>query len=320
MSPRAAGALLHQGSIYRSDAEFLAMALPFVRQGLAAGDPVLVTTTAANLELINTALGDRAAEVDYAETAYFGRRPPQRVAAFHRYWRRARERGGRVRILAEPVWTGRAERDVRAWQRMESGLNVALAGTGLWMICPYDARVLPAGIVAEARRTHPSMAEGPETRDCPEYADPVAYARGLDAAPLPAPPDGVPEFVFAGDLRPLRRFVAGRAAALGAPAPLDAAVAAAETGTYLMQVGGPARVRMWPSPGALVCDFRQESGRIPDPFIGFRPPGLRARPGDELWLARQLCERLEIRSVGDGCTVRLYLPSPRSVEHYAPRG
>ncbi|MFB4317076.1 anti-sigma factor RsbA family regulatory protein [Actinomadura sp. 21ATH] len=314
-----AGSLLHQGSIYGSDAEFLEMALPFVEGGIDAGDPVLVASTAANIALIDATLGDRAAGAEFAESAYFGRRPPQRVAAFARYWRRARRRGGRVRILAEPVWTGRAERDVAAWQRMESGLNVALAGTDMWMICPYDARVVPGRILAEARRTHPSMVEGSKSVDSRGYADPVAYARERDAAaPLPPAPDGAQEFVFADDLRPLRGFVAARARALGMAEPADAATAAGEVATYLSQVGGPARVRVWLEPGALVCDFHQEGGRVADPFIGFRPPGLTARAGDEIWLARQLTERLEIRSTGTGCTVRLFWRPPRSAVHLAP--
>ncbi|MFI0352103.1 anti-sigma factor RsbA family regulatory protein [Actinomadura sp. 9N407] len=315
------GSFLHQASVYGSDADFLAMALPFVQEGLDAGDQVLVASTAVNIDLIGGALGDRGDEAEFAETGSFGRRPPQRVAGFHRYWCRARRRGGRVRVLAEPVWTDRAERDVADWHRVESGLNVALAGTDMWMICPYDARMVPAAILAEARHTHPSMVVGRESRDCPEYTDPVAYARERDAAaPLPAPCEDAPEFVFADDLRPLRRFVADRAAVLGMADPADAATAAGEVGTYLSQVGGPAQVRLWLEPDAVVCDFHQESGRIADPFAGFRPPDLRPRPGDELWLARQLSERLEIRSTGEGCTVRLFWRPPRSVERYAPRG
>jgi hypothetical protein len=77
----------HQACIYGSDRQFLEIALPFLESGLSNGEPVLAVTTTANLELISSALGKRG-DVDYAESAFFGRRPPQRVAAFHRYWRR----------------------------------------------------------------------------------------------------------------------------------------------------------------------------------------------------------------------------------------
>src|SRR5450755_4506379 len=78
----------HQACVYGSDRQFLEMALPLLETGLANGEPVLAVTTPANLELISAALGVRAGDVDYAESAFFGRRPPQRIAAFHRYSQR----------------------------------------------------------------------------------------------------------------------------------------------------------------------------------------------------------------------------------------
>src|SRR6266542_2990645 len=150
-------AFAHHACIYVSGQEFLAMAIPFVRNGLALDEPVLVATTAANLQLLGDALYADADKFDYAETAYFGRRPPQRVAAFHRYWQRHASGNHRhVRVLAEPVWAGRSDRQVTAWQRMESALNVVLSATNIWMICPYDARVVDQAILRAARQTHPA--------------------------------------------------------------------------------------------------------------------------------------------------------------------
>ncbi len=63
----------HQAGIYGSDREFLEMALPFLESGLSNGEPVLAVTTPANLELISSALGERGGDVDYAESAFFGR-------------------------------------------------------------------------------------------------------------------------------------------------------------------------------------------------------------------------------------------------------
>src|ERR1700726_4201016 len=81
-------AFAHSACVYGSDQEFLAMAVPFLADGLARGEPVLAVTTPANLELVNSALGARGSEMAYAESAFFGRRPAQRIAAFHRYWKR----------------------------------------------------------------------------------------------------------------------------------------------------------------------------------------------------------------------------------------
>jgi hypothetical protein len=124
------------------------MAVPFVLDGLANDEPVLVTTTSRNLELLGEALGGDAGRVDHAETAYYGRRPAQRVTAFLRYWQRNSGRG-RVRVLAEPVWQGRSARDVLAWKRMESSLGYA---EPLAFIRGCDAEPLP-GVPSDAVST-----------------------------------------------------------------------------------------------------------------------------------------------------------------------
>jgi MEDS: MEthanogen/methylotroph, DcmR Sensory domain len=309
----------HQACIYDSDRDFLEMALPFLETGLASGEPALAVTTSANLELLSSALGARGGDVDYADSAYFGRRPPQRVAAFHRYWRQhaGAGEGAQVRVLAEPVWSGRSAREVAAWTRMESALNVALAGTNMFMICPYDTRVTAPGIVAAARRTHPALAEGPQTSPSPDYADPAAFAGESDTGPLSDPPAGTAVFQFDGDLRGLRRFIANRAAEYGLAGERAGLLvqAAGEVGTFLKnQAPGSAAVRTWEQGDAVVCDFRQPGGSVSDPFLHLRPAELDPRPADGLWLTSQICDWIDIRSDADGRTIRLEVPGRRNAE------
>jgi MEDS: MEthanogen/methylotroph, DcmR Sensory domain len=309
----------HRACLYGSDQQFLAMAMPFLEEGLDRGDPVLAVTTPANLELVNATLGARGADVDYAESAFFGRRPAQRVAAFHRYWKRAAGGSGiRVRILAEPVWAGRSSREIAAWTRMEAALNVALAPTSISMICPYDMRILAPAILANARSTHPEQVDGPHATPCPEYGDPADFARTCDASPLPDPPASAAELQFTGDLRGVRQFVARSAVAHGLPG--DRAgmlvLAAGEVATYVKnQAPGHATVRAWEQPGAVVCDFRlPRAASNGDPFLGLRPAELEAEPGDGLWLAGQICDWIEIRSGDDSSTIRLHVASRHNEE------
>ena len=309
----------HRACLYGSDRQFLEMALPFLETGLANGEPVLAVTTPANLELISSALGARADDVDYAESAFFGRRPPQRIAAFHRYWQRhgPRRDGGQVRILAEPVWTGRSAREIAAWKRMESALNVALAEAGIFMICPYDTRITGPGIIESARRTHPALAQGPDATASPDYADPVAFATESYARPLPEPPDEAASFEFSGNLRSLRQFVARRAAAHGLAEDRAGLLvqAAGEVGTYLKYLDrGHVAVRTWEQAGAVMCDFSQPVASIRDPFLGLRPAGLKARPGDGLWLTSQICDWMDISSGRGGGTIRLQVPGRHNEE------
>lgn len=347
MSTEGAGAAFEHGAcIYENDEQYLETAVPFLAEGLAFGEPVLAVTTPANLELIGAALGKRAGEVDYAESAFFGRRPPQRVAAFYRYWRtHAAARDGasanpenseengedrvipgaapRVRILAEPVWAGRSAREIAAWTRMESALNVALAATSVSMICPYDARTLGSDIVADAVCTHPVLITGERSSPSAQYVDPAVFVPSYNAGPLADPPADAAAFAFTGDLRALRRFMTDRAAEYQVDG--DRAemlvLAVSEVGAYLKrQPPGAAVVRTWEQPGAVVCDFRQPGGSIDDPFLGLRPAELEPGDGDGLWLTNQICDWMEIRSGADGCAIQLQVPGRHDQEMVAQPG
>lgn len=298
---------VHHACLYGSDAEFLAMAVPFVRDGLAAGEPVLAAVTPANIELLRGALGERAYALDTAETACFGRRPVERVRAFLRYHESRSRPGRRMRMLAEPVWTGKSARQVAEWKRMESGLNVLLAGLPVWMICPYDLRAVPADVAEAACATHPGRMDGRRLIPCPGYADPAAYAAGTGPQAAPAP-------AAAARLGPtarvaaVRLFARERAAAAGLTGErLELAVlAVCETAGYLLAAAG-ARValRAWEEPGVLLWELHSAQARPLPAFAGFRPPGVAPDPEDGLWLARSLSESLDAEAAGDGARITL---------------
>ncbi|WP_434597049.1 anti-sigma factor RsbA family regulatory protein [Streptomyces sp. A5-4] len=307
---------IHHACLYDSDEAFVAMALPFVEAGLVAGEPVLAATTPANIELLRDALGARAHALDTAESAYFGRRPVERVSAFLRYWNHRKVPGRQMRIIAEPLWAGKSTRQVAEWKRMESGLNVLLADADLWMICPYDTRTVPAAVAEAASATHPGQVVGAEVMSCDAYVDPDAYAVAGDA-PLPEPPAGAAR--LQGPVTPaaVRRFVRNRAQGAGlAGARLAMAeIVANEALTYLLQCGqqgarpdeaAGARVCAWEEPGILTWDlFATERSAAPAAWAGFAPPGAAAGPDDGLWLIRNLCESVEVRSVDGRLRMRL---------------
>jgi hypothetical protein len=307
---------IHQAAVYDSDRRFLAVALPFVQDGLAKGDPVMIATTPANLELLGDALGRDGRLIDYAESGFFGRRTVERATAFHRYWqRRAPEspRGGHVRIIAEPVWTGRAAGEVRAWQRMEASLNLLLRDTNVWMICPYDERILAPEVMTSARRTHPALSkDGHTALACSEYVDPLEFIRECDSVlPLEPPEDAATARVDT--LHSLRGFITEQASFLGLSHD-RASLLAVVVNEVAALLEVPVTVRLWERLGAIICDVHREGGRVPDPVAGFLPPGTTARPGDGLWIARQLCDRLDIHHDLGGCTIQVQVPSARAEE------
>ncbi|QUQ67553.1 MEDS domain-containing protein [Kutzneria sp. CA-103260] len=302
-----ASGLRHQGCLYGSDAEFLAMAVPFVRDGLARGEPVLVATTSANLELLHEAMGPEADGVDYAEAAYFGRRPPQRATAIHEYWNRHHEA---VRVIAEPMWTGRSRREIEAWQRMEAGLNVVLADADIRLICPYDTRIVAPGIAEDACRTHPELVVGAAAGPSPQFMAPADFVRThRTAGALDVAAD---VFHFDGDLAAVRRYVLDRATPL-LRSEDDVAtfgIAVGESITYLLGHGVTC-VSVWvrAAAGRVVCTLHSDQSLALYPFVGFRH-------GDALWLTNQICEWLDVSSDAGGCTVELAVPGHRAAEAF----
>jgi MEDS: MEthanogen/methylotroph, DcmR Sensory domain len=297
---------VHQSCGYESDDEFVAVAVPFVRAGLEAGEPVLATTTTANLDLLGRSLGQDVNRIEVAESAAFGRRPPQRVAAFQRYWRaNASPPDGRVRILAEPVWQGWSDQEVRSWIRMESGLNVVLAEANVTMVCPYDTRLVNQDVSSSALRTHPLIAGASGHSDSVDYADPIAFAAECDQAFTPAPAPAAAALLSAGSVAPrsLRQFANDQARLQQLPD--DKAglfvFAVHELATYLSgEFSHPMDVRIWAATDALHGELRVTGCRVPEPYAGFDSPGPSAHDDDRLWIARQLCDILEIRLTDTG--------------------
>ncbi|MEV4441648.1 MEDS domain-containing protein [Streptomyces sp. NPDC049577] len=288
----------HHACLYGTDEEFLAMAVPFVRDGLSAGEPVLAATTPANLGLLRRALGEGAHALDTADSARFGPRPVERVTAFLRYHDRRARPGRRTRMLAEPVWSGRSARQVAEWKRMESGLNVLLGTLPVWMICPYDTRTAAADVLRAARATHPVLVEGRRLVPCGSYVEPAAYAASVPPprAPVPA---GAARIGPTTRLAAVRGFARERAAAAGLTGDRLglAELAVAEAATSLL-TGGAGRLgaRSWHERGVLAYELLHPAPLAP--YAGYRPPGPAPHPEDGLWLARTLTESLDIHRRG----------------------
>ncbi|EME52239.1 MEDS domain-containing protein [Amycolatopsis decaplanina] len=297
----------HQGCIYGSDAEFLAMAVPFAEDGLRRREPVLAVTTAGNLDLLRAALGVDADRIEYTEAATFGRRPSQWADALRDRWTRHRSDAppGPVRIIAEPAWGGRSRREVAAWLRMEASLTMSLADTEIWMICPYDTRVVEAGIVEDAHRVHPECVVGCSAKPSAQFMVPEEFTRAETS-----PGRAADMFRFAGDLVSVRRYVLEKAIPIlrteSTSAMFDVAV-----GAVLASLlnHGIDRAAVWVRPvaGRVVCTMRCDQPldlqRFPD--SGHRNTN---RLDNNLRMAEQVCEWLDISSDPGGCTIELAMP------------
>ncbi|HLL69380.1 MAG TPA: sensor histidine kinase [Micromonosporaceae bacterium] len=301
--------LVHQALLYDTSDEFLAAVLPFVRDGVDNGDAILAITSKTDTALLRESLGPMADKVSFFEPASWYDAPGRALAACYRHLEERLAGHDFVRIIGQPVRTSLDPLEAVEWCRFEAVINVALATSPAWMMCGYDSRTVPAEIVAEARRTHPELTVGALHQPSDAFTDPAAYYVECNRDLPPPPENGVDWMRFDTDPAPVRRFVARHAAAMGlSPRRLDDLRLAVNevTTNAIRHGGGSGEVRLWRSGRRIVCEIR-DHGTARDTFLGHVPGDPSAEGGHGLWIARQLCDLLEIRTDQPGTKVRMHM-------------
>src|SRR2546421_2476292 len=169
----------------------------------------------------------------------------------------------------------------------------------------YDRQPLAPSAISETGRSHPFVRQEERARESPAsgLAQPAAFA-----SPLPPPPEALRELAFESQsLRSLRATIMHEAprAGLRSARMADLVVAVNEVATNSVRHGGGrGRLRVWRDDGALVCEVR-DGGPISDPLSDRERPSADLRSSRGLWLANQLCDLVQVRTLGDGGVVRL---------------
>jgi anti-sigma regulatory factor (Ser/Thr protein kinase) len=302
----------HQALLYGSKDEFLAGALPLVRDGLKCGDPVRIATTERNTGWLRAALGAEARHVAFCDNSEWYVNPARALAALHHTVQAAMSGGHRLRMIEEPLWTARTGQDGREWFRYESLVNVALASANAIFMCTYDTRVVELDVMANVARTHPQMILDGGLRASPTYTDPGVFNAECNRSPLPElpPPTLWLRFRELDQLATLRAFVTSHASQAGAAtgSVLKFVQAVDEVATNAIEHGGGSAVlQVWTSPHTMVCEVSDTGAGLRDPLAGQLPPERFAAGGHGLWLARQFSDLVEVRSDPTGTIVRLHL-------------
>ncbi|MDH6220240.1 MEDS domain-containing protein [Streptomyces pseudovenezuelae] len=286
----------HRMAVFGADDAFVAAALPFLAEGLAApGEPPPVTVAAPErLDLLRDALGGDARHVRLIPHGdWYTGSAANAVAQVAGYLDSRAGSDGRVHLLTEPDWAGRAGRSTREtaeWIRYEALANLLFAPTAATFLCAYDIRTAGAAIVGAARRAHP---------DTGVYEDPVVLAAELDA--VAQGPPGSDAVLLP---QPYPAAVRARAAARGL-APADAELFTEAVTAALASLGPVTGVLLWGRAPAVVCELRAER-RVDDPLAGFvPPPGAELEPAQGLWFTRQVCAYVDMRDDAKGATIRL---------------
>ena len=172
----------HEALVYSSTDELAAGALAFMRQGLTCGDHLLVVMREPGRIVLQQALGEDSARIEFADANAWYRSPEHAFESYTRYIDDHLERGApRVRVVAEVLWPeSSATADVAGWKRYEAGISSAMASVPVSFICAYDTEELPAGIVTDAQRTHPVLRTAEGARPSAHYVQPAAFVRSLE--------------------------------------------------------------------------------------------------------------------------------------------
>jgi anti-sigma regulatory factor (Ser/Thr protein kinase) len=300
----------HEALLYADGDEYLAGTIPFIREGLEAGEPVLIAVPGERAALLKAELGAEAEWAAFIAMEEVGRNPSRIISAWHEFIGAHASDGSRLRGIGEPIWAGRSADEIAECQRHESLLNLAFnGGDPLDLLCPYDSSALDASVLDEARRSHPTVAEDGSEAESHDYLAPDLATGPFEGA-LPSPPEAAVEtsFVLA-DLRGVRKLVAEHAAVAGLEAKRtgDLALAVTELAVNSVRHGGGGGVlAIWPEAGAVVCEVR-DSGYIDQPLAGRRRPRNLDDGGRGLWLVHQLCDFVQVRSRPGETAVRVHM-------------
>jgi anti-sigma regulatory factor (Ser/Thr protein kinase) len=300
---------VHPALFYQGDKEYLHGTVPFIRDGLKAGEPVAVAVPGPNLAIIKTALGEDAAHVKFLDMTEAGRNPGRIIPKVLRAFADS-HRHTRVRIIGEPIWAGRSSVEYPACVQHEALINPAFQGRNVTILCPYDADHLDEQVLTDAYATHPLIISGGKERPSTAYAPEHVVARYNQPLEQPAAAE---ELLFHADQLPdARHFAVGHAARLGLSGIRleDVALIVAElTANSVVHGGGFGTLRMWADDGQVVCEVR-DHGHLSDPLAGRRPPARDQIGGRGLLLVHFLADLVRIHTGPDGTAVRCYISHP----------
>lgn len=296
----------HAAMYYGSEAELAEALVPFLLDGVATGEPTLVSAREGVSSVLRAALPADSG-VGFLPGEEYYARPAVTIRAYRKLLAEYVAEGfEQVRVVGE-VPAEAATWDW--WARYEAVINEAYEEFPVWGVCTYDTRSTPSWILDDVARTHPRFAERDGAhRVSPSYAPAALLGeRRVPAAdPLQA---GPPVF----ELRdPNVAFVRQALAAhhggvLSAAAFGDFQVAVDEVTTNAIEHGlPPVTVRLWRGETRLVVTVTDGGAGPTDPAAGLLPAAKAPLGGLGLWMAYQLCDHVTFGPGEDGrCTVRL---------------
>jgi anti-sigma regulatory factor (Ser/Thr protein kinase) len=308
--PTTDAAFVHPALFYRDALEYLAGTVPFIRAGLAAGEPVAVSVPGPNVELLRGALGAEAERVRFMDMTVLGRNPGRIIPGVLRAFADAHP-DGPVRIIGEPIWAGRSDAEYPACAQHEALINLAFAGRPVTILCPYHATDLDPSVLADAAVTHPVLIDHRGQRSSDRY-DPLQIVAGYNR-PLPAPAHAQSvgfDFATVTDARRFAVHTARRLRLSEARIP-DLELAVSELAANSIKYGGGGgTVSVWADNRHLICQV-DDRGHLTDPLAGRVPTQPDSTSGRGLLLINHVADLVRVHSTPGTTAIRIHLAHHR---------
>jgi anti-sigma regulatory factor (Ser/Thr protein kinase) len=304
MTP-AGTALRHDAFVYESHDEYLACAVPFLKEGLQVGEGAIVAHTRAGVDMMREALGADAGQVTFVDVSAAYTRPARTLAAYHKVYAEQLRRTHRLRAVAD-VQFGPDPREWDVWTGYEALLNRSFAHLPAWVLCSYNANGTPDPAIEGVWRTHPEVVDHDTWTTSELYEDVDQLLRRITPPPEALP--GLRSIPVAHDTEHLRERLAPEliAAGHGEAKTLEMLLAATEIATNAIRHGaGIEDIRIGRAHGRFVCEITDRGPGFDDPAAGYLAP--RDGVGSGLWVARQLTWRIEFFRSPRGFTARIWL-------------
>lgn len=297
----------HEVGFYRSDAEFRALIVPFVEEGLAARHPVIIGYDDRKAGLLRSWLHDPAAVAFVTGTSLYAT-PARAIASYWKMFEQYTAAGAtQIRIAGDVPHEGNGGR-FAGWERYESAVNTVWDQFPVWSRCLYDATTAAPRVLDMAARTHPRIVlPSGQFRDNARYQEPGAFR------PLPSDPDPLERSVPALEVTDPSAAQARHAVtSIGYGQVPDTVLRDLEIGVTeavnnaRLHGRSPVTIRIWAVSGRVLVHVHDTGPGPGDPLAGLVPAWADAEfPGAELWLIHMLDLDTALIRSRDGFTVRL---------------
>jgi transcriptional regulator with XRE-family HTH domain len=173
----------HRVLPYASDEDLLSTAVPYLAEGIDRSDALLAVMPKARNGLIRDNLDGASSQVEFVDAADWYTSPGAALDRYRVFLNERLDAGAVwIRVVGELPLAGRTRAEIDAWTRYESIVNLAFASAPATIVCTYDTEALPRGVVADAHRAHPSIADGSLGIANPSYRDAEDLLLGSAAA------------------------------------------------------------------------------------------------------------------------------------------